>query len=138
MEKREKFLKRVKIAAKHLLDVYYPKKYHPDSENLSLSQHPSHGIKPFADRVYKTVEQHWQCDCPKRIETRVGKREARLSLVRHRRFGPKTVSRSESGRGRAPSVKFELLFPLCEHSSYWKITTVEAKDLKYDENWPMF
>jgi hypothetical protein len=83
-EKRGKFLKRVKEANQHLSDVYYRDRSGQDAEGFNLSQHPSHGMKELANRVYDLLERHWKCHCGQRAA-----REARLSLIRHRQLAPK-------------------------------------------------
>ncbi|KAF1829667.1 hypothetical protein BDW02DRAFT_602366 [Decorospora gaudefroyi] len=125
--KRETFLKRLRMAATHLLQVYCNQEYNVDTEQYSLSHHPSRGIKPFADRVYKVLDQHWRCNCPQRGACPTGTREARLSLIRHRHFAPKTASDIEIGRRHTPA-KFEILLPVCKQSVEWKITNIEVKD----------
>lgn len=126
-DKREKFLKRVRRAAKHLLEVYYKEEADPDVESFSLSQHPSHGMKESADRVYKTLERHWRCSCSQRAARLTGPREARLNLARHRQFAPKTTTRTDSRRANVPAI-FEILLPVCKDSVEWKITNIEVKN----------
>jgi hypothetical protein len=126
-EKRGKFLKRVRRAAKHLLDVYC--KDHDDShaENFNLFQHPSHGMKEFADRVYNILELHWRCKCVQRVAKSGGTREARLSLARHRQLGPKTSAQISTRRAHLPA-KFEVLLPVCKDVAEWKVTNVEVRN----------
>ena len=126
-DKREKFLKRVRRAAKHLLEVYYKEESGPDAESFSLSQHPSQGMKESADRVYKTLERHWRCSCSQRAATLTGPREARLNLTRHRQFAPKTTARTDPRRANV-QAKFEILLPVCKNSVEWKITNIEVKN----------
>jgi hypothetical protein len=58
-DKREKFLKRIQVAAKHLLEVYCREEANGEVDSLSLSQHPSHGAKESADKLYKSLQRHW-------------------------------------------------------------------------------
>ncbi len=109
LECRRKFLNRVKRGAKHLLVVYFSDVYKSKTENFSLSQHPSHRMKDFADRVYDTLERHWRCNCPQRAARLPGRREARLSLVRHRQLAPKIKEHTRPGTLQS-SAKFEILF----------------------------
>ncbi|KAF2689750.1 hypothetical protein K458DRAFT_413999 [Lentithecium fluviatile CBS 122367] len=125
-DKRDKFLKRVRRAAKHLLEVYC--KDHGDlgAGEFSLSQHPSHGMKGFADRVYHVLERHWRCNCAQRAARPGRAREARLSLTRHRQLAPKTPAHLSPMRGHIPA-KFEVLLPVCKEEVEWKVTNVEVK-----------
>jgi len=124
-EKRGKFLRRIRRAAKHLLDVYC--KDHDDvyAEEFNLSQHPSHGVKEFADRVYNILELHWRCKCGQRAAKTGGTREARLSLTRHRQLATKTSTQLSTRRAHLPA-KFEVLLPVCKDVAEWKVTNVEV------------
>lgn len=125
--KRKKFLDRVKGAVKHLLDVYCKEHSGLDAEDFNLSQHPSHGMKELANRVYNFLERHWRCNCAQRAARPTAAREARLSLIRHRQLAPKMPSHENTGRGHLPA-KFEVLLPVCKDSVEWKVTNVEVKN----------
>lgn len=121
--KREKFLDRVKRAAKHLiLDVYCRSSSGLDAEDFNLSQHPGHGTKQLADRAYSLLEQHWRCNCSQRA-TRT--REARLSLIKHRQLAPKLSPSANTWQG-CRRASFEVLLPTCKDSVEWKVTNVEV------------
>jgi hypothetical protein len=124
-DKREKFLKRVRVAAKHLLEVYCKDDTGPEAESLTLSQHPSHGAKESADKLYKCLQRHWRCDCPQRATKQLGAREARLSLTRYRQFAP----RVPKARALA-SLNFEIVLPVCKDKVEWKVTNVEVKSVR--------
>ncbi|KAF1941676.1 subtilisin-like protein [Clathrospora elynae] len=124
-DKRKRFLKQVRIAAKHLLNVYYKDESRHDFEGLTLSQHPSHGAKFLADKVYDTLERHWKCECPQGAARPPGSREARPSLTKHRQFIPKALG----GMTHTPA-RFEVLLPVCKDSIEWKITHVEVKSVE--------
>ena len=125
--KRKKFLDRVNGAAKHVLDVYCKERSELDAEDFNLSQHPSHGMKGLADRVYNLLERHWRCNCTQRAARLTGLREARLSLIKHRQLAPKMPSHANTGRGHLPA-KFEILLPVCKDSVEWKVINVEVKN----------
>lgn len=121
--KRQRFLRRVQRARTHLMEVYY-KDSSSEAENLSLSRHPSHGMKKFANIVYDLLEKHWRCNCPQRAAKPFGAREARLSLVRHRHLAPKVPANTAQYH---PETKFEVLLPVCQERVEWKVTNVEVK-----------
>ena len=129
--KREKFLKRIRRGAKHLMEVYCTDHSGPETEGFSLAQHPSYGMKEFADRVYDVLERHWRCSCPQRAARPSTGREARLSLIRHRQLAPK-IKNGAKGGGLQPSAKFEILLPVCKDSVEWKVTNVEIRNPAYD------
>lgn len=126
-DKRNKFLKRIRTAKNHLLEVYCKVHSGTDLEGLSLSQHPSHGMKEVADRVYNILERHWRCSCSHRAVRPTGVREARLSLIRHRELAAKTSSHISTTTAHLPA-KFEVLLPVCKDDARWKVTNVEVKN----------
>jgi hypothetical protein len=121
---RDRFLKRVKQASKHLLDVYYRDRSGLEAEEFNLSQHPSHEMKDLANRVYSLLEQQ-KCHCAQRASRLSGAREARLSLVRHRLLPPKLPSQVITVQSHLPA-KFEVLLPVCNQSVWWKVTNIEV------------
>jgi hypothetical protein len=123
-EKRAKFLKRVKECRQHLLEVYYRDLSGQEEEQFNLSQHPSHGFKESANRVYSLLESHWKCQCAQRAT-----RDARLSLIRHRQLAPQLTSQEVTAQGYIPA-KFEVLLPVCNDRVEWKVTNVEAKNTR--------
>ncbi|KAH7176810.1 peptidase S8/S53 domain-containing protein [Dactylonectria macrodidyma] len=126
-DKRSKFLVRVKRAAAHLLDVYCRDPHSGrDVEDLSLSQHPSHGMKEMAERVYGLLEQHWRCECTHKAMRSTGSRQARLSLIRYRQLAHQLTSKTIAQQARL-SVKFEILLPVCNDIVNWKVTNFEVE-----------
>jgi hypothetical protein len=123
-DKREKFLKRIQVAANHLLDVYCREEANGEVDSLSLSQHPSHGAKESADKLYKSLQRHWSCSCPPRATETSGTREARLSLTRYRQFAPRVPRRPLA------SLSFEVVLPVCNNSAEWKVTNFEVQSMK--------
>lgn len=125
--KRSKFLGPVRLAAKHLLNVYFRNCPEPDMEELKLSQHPSGGVKETTNRIYGLLHQHWQCQCVQRAAQPYGPREARISLNKHQNLALKASSPRESHQTRQ-SAKFEILLPACKDSIEWKVANVEARN----------
>ncbi|SPO04606.1 uncharacterized protein DNG_07291 [Cephalotrichum gorgonifer] len=126
-EKRGKFLRRVKDARKHLLDLYCRDDSGGDTEELELPQHPSHGIKEHANRVYRLMELNWQCSCIQGpAVSRTRRKEARLSLIRYRQLALRLSSQETRSQSRR-QTKFEVLLPACEDRTEWKVTNVEVK-----------
>lgn len=121
-EKRNKFMRRLRMATKHLLDIYCTQDAAIGIEAFSLPQHPSHGMKEIADKVYFALQQHWRCNCSQRRIKSNGAREARLSLTRHRQMGMKI----DSGGAPGPA-KFEVVLPLCKDDTDWKVTNIEVR-----------
>ena len=126
-DKRDKFLRRVRRAAKHLLDVYCKEHVGLDAESVSLSQHPSHGAKELANQIYTNLERHWRCNCPRGASRTTGLRAARLSLIRHRQLVTKKLAPAclEYSRSLA---KFEVLLPVCKDTVEWKVTNIEVRN----------
>lgn len=122
--KRAKFMKRIKVAAKHLSDVYCPEDVDGEVQGLSLSKHPSHGAKAGADKLYNSLQRHWRCNCPRRATDMIGSREARLSLTRYRQFA--TIA----AQNPLSSLSFEVILPIFRDSVEWKVTNFEVKKLK--------
>lgn len=126
-DKRAKFLVRVKRAAAHLLDVYCRDPHSgQDIEDLSLSQHPSHGMKELADKVYWLLEHHWKCECSHRGARPPGSRQARLSLIRYRQLADQIASKAIAQQAHL-SVNFEILLPVCRDIVEWKVTNFEVE-----------
>jgi hypothetical protein len=126
VSQRAKFLKRLRDAATHLLEVYFGSDEGTGVEELSLSRHPSHGMKDFADRMYKSLEQHWRCRCSNHTNSLGRRREARLNLTRHRSLASKVGQPHRLRTAQLPA-KFEVLLPICEDAAAWKITNIEVK-----------
>lgn len=124
-QERNHFLKRITEAYKHFLDVYLRDCPSLDGEEYNLPQHPSHGMKELADRVYNLFEQHWKCHCAQRSAGSPGAREARISLTRHRLLLPKLPLKEVTVQGHVPA-KFEVLLPVCKDNVEWKVTNVEV------------
>lgn len=125
---RQKFVDRVRLAGKHLLDVYCRDTSAADIEDFSLTQHPSHGIREPANRVYNLLERHWNCRCPQH-QSAVGLtwgREARLSLVRYRQVAPKVASLKQTAQSYR-AAKFEVLLPVRKEIVEWKVTNIEVE-----------
>lgn len=125
---RQKFLEPVKIAAKHMLNVYFKDSSTREGPELSLSQHPSSGRKETSNRIYTLLESHWQCNCEHSAAGTDGQREARLSLVRHHVLALKLSSACTEARKRLPNAKYEILLPVCEKQAMWKVTNVEVNN----------
>lgn len=125
---RQKFLEPVKLAAKHMLNVYFKDSSTRDEPELSLSQHPSSGMKEASNRIYALLESHWQCKCEHSAAGPGGRREARLSLVRHHVLALKLSSARTHTRRRLPNAKYEILLPVCEKQAVWKVTNVEVNN----------
>ncbi|EHK26381.1 uncharacterized protein TRIVIDRAFT_63697 [Trichoderma virens Gv29-8] len=121
---RDKFLKRIRGATEHLLDVYFRHPCGVDAEEYELSKHPSYGMKVLANRTYYLLEQHWKCDCVKWARP-CGLREARLCLILHRRLAPKVAPQGIAAHNN-PLAKFEILLPVCKDNIEWKVTNVEV------------
>ncbi|KAF3074304.1 Major intracellular serine protease [Trichoderma lentiforme] len=122
---RAKFLKRVRGAKEHLLNVYFRPPCGVDAEEFDLSRHPSYGMKDLANKTYGLLERHWKCHCVQRASAPSGLREARLSLTIHRGLAPKVVPQGSTTHHR-PQIKFEILLPLCKDDIEWKVTNVEV------------
>ncbi|KLU87728.1 hypothetical protein MAPG_06721 [Magnaporthiopsis poae ATCC 64411] len=120
--KRQKFLRRVKEARKHLHDIYcsYGAPTGLGTAYLSLSQHPSHSVRSAANEVYGLIKNHWQCTCPQQASAASQSKEVRLGLK----------SRGETAPG---SPLFELLLPICENRKEWKEIVVEVEDVRPGE-----
>lgn len=131
-DERYKFLKRIRTAAKHLLDVYCANDTGSEVGNFTLPQHPSHGMKELADKVYYALERHWRCNCSQRTVKSSGAREARLSLIRHRQMGIKKSNWMDS-KPASDLAKFEVLLPICKDDVDWKATNIEVRHNRYDE-----
>ena len=116
---RKKFLKIVKKASRHLLQLYFEPPQADDAPP-NLASHPSNGVKKLADSVNCLLGQHWKCRCHVRRPAAV--REARLSLTRHRKFLLKAATPPRSAR----EENFEVLLPVCRQSVTWKVTDVQA------------
>lgn len=116
---RDKFLKRIRRATEHLLDVYFRTPCGM-AEEFDLSRHPSYGMKEIADRTYCLLERHWKCHCVQRIKP-YGLREARLNLFR-------SASNMEHQEIAAHNTlaKFEVLLPVCKDKAEWKVTNIEV------------
>lgn len=125
---REKFLEPVKMAARHMLNVYFKDSSTHDELELSLSQQPSSGMKETSNRIYSLIQSHWQCNCEHRTTGPHGQREARLSLVRHHVLALKLSSAWTDPRRRLPKAKYEILLRMCEKQSKWKVTVVEVSN----------
>lgn len=125
---REKFLEPVKMAAKHMLNVYFKDFSTPDAPEMSLSQHPSSGMKEISNRIYGLLHQHWQCNCERGAKRLHEQREARLSLVRHHVLALKLSSSWTEAPRRRPEAKYEILLPMCEEQAMWKVTNVEVNN----------
>jgi len=111
-QERRKFLNRLADARDHLLHLYIPGR---PEDTPELHQHPSSGVKELANTLHKLLYRHWNCKCPHRW-----RREARLSLTRHRIFLLKAPSRIRS------TADFEVLLPICRENSEWKVTNVQV------------
>ncbi|KAL6399874.1 hypothetical protein AUP68_17283 [Ilyonectria robusta] len=132
-DKRAKFLVRVKRAAAHLLDVYCRDPHSgQDIEDLSLSQHPSHGMKELADKVYGLLDHHWKCECSHRGARPTGSRQARLSLIRYRQLADQIASKAIAQQAHL-SVNFEILLPVCRDIVEWKVTNFEVEKSRSKE-----
>lgn len=127
---REKFLEPVKMAAKHMLNVYFKDSSTRNEPELSLSQHPSSGMKETSNRIYGLLQSHWECNCKHSSTGPHGQREARLSLVRHHVLTLKLSSAWTDARTRLPKAKYEILLPVCEENSRWKVTNVEVNETR--------
>lgn len=124
---RDKFLEPVRLAAAHLMNVYYTDRSAQDGIEVNLSDHPSSGMKELANRVYNILERNWQCTCIQKAARPSGSREARLSLIRHHILAMKLSSAGVFSRSRVGSVKYELLLPVCKNEVEWKVTNVEVR-----------
>lgn len=124
---RDKFLEPVRLAATHLMNVYYTDRSARDGVDFNLSDHPSSGMKELANRVYNILERNWQCTCTQKAARPSGSREARLSLIRHHVLAMKQSSAVASSRNRVGSAKYELLLPVCKNEVEWKVTNVEVR-----------
>lgn len=125
---RQKFLEPVKMAAKHMLNAYFKDSSTRDEPELKLSQHPSSGTKEISNRIYTLLESHWQCSCEHSPAGPDGRREARLSLVRHHMLALKSSSACIHARRRLFKAKYEILLPVCEKQAMWKVTSVEVNN----------
>lgn len=123
---REKFLEPLKMAAKHLLNVYFKDSSTRDEPELTLSQHPSSGMKETSNRIYSLLQRHWQCNCEHSTTGTHRQKEARLSLVRHHVLALKLSSSWSEALGR--KAKYEILLPVCEEKAKWKVTNVEVNN----------
>nr|XP_036579850.1 subtilisin-like protease [Colletotrichum truncatum]KAF6787530.1 subtilisin-like protease [Colletotrichum truncatum] len=123
---REKFITPIKIAATHLSNVYCRDRSTHGNSELSLSQHPSSGMRDAANRIYSMLERHWQCNCHQRATRPERAREARLSLIRHHILALKLSSGRTSSRGLLQKAKYEVLLPVCKEQVEWKVTNVEV------------
>lgn len=128
-KERRKFISRVRVAAKHLLGVYYPNPSAVEGDEFNLSRHPSGGTKELANRLYGLLERHWNCRCPQQhfgARLTAG-REARLSLIRYRQLAPKVIATGQ-GAQRCHPAKFEILLPVTKDAVEWKVTNIEVKE----------
>ncbi|KAH8698202.1 hypothetical protein GQ44DRAFT_832238 [Phaeosphaeriaceae sp. PMI808] len=125
-DKRNKFIKRIRRAAKHLLEVYCRGNTEIEAESFNLPQHPSHGMKDFANTAYNVLERHWRCKCSHWRTRSLVTREARLSLIRHRQMGPKLPTEVGPKSTYFPA-RFEILLPLCKDDVDWKVANIEVK-----------
>ncbi|KAM0455083.1 hypothetical protein ACHAPV_007972 [Trichoderma viride] len=120
---RDKFLKRIRRATEHLLDVYFRTPCGM-AEEFDLSRHPSYGMKEIADRTYGLLERHWKCQCVQRAKP-YGLREARLNLFAHHRSASNMVQQGITAHNHT-LAKFEVLLPICKDNVEWKVTNVEV------------
>jgi len=126
---REKFLKIIKTASRHLLQLY-SEPPQADDAPPNLASHPSSGVKKLANDVYGLLGKHWKCGCYRLPPA--GTREARLSLTRHRQFqlkaaAPRPAWAQESrSRDMSANAKFEVLLPTCKDCVVWKVTDVHV------------
>ncbi|KAL7919842.1 hypothetical protein ACQKWADRAFT_300209 [Trichoderma austrokoningii] len=121
---RDKFLKRIRRATEHLLDVYFRAPCGMGAEEFDLSRHPSYGMKEMANRTYGLLERHWKCHCVQRVKPN-GLREARLNLFTQRRSAPKVTQQGITSHNHT-LAKFEVLLPVCNDKVEWKVTNVEV------------
>ncbi|KAL5092194.1 hypothetical protein Trisim1_002079 [Trichoderma cf. simile WF8] len=122
---RDKFLKRVRGATEHFLNVYFRAPSGVEAEEFDLSKHPSYGMKDLANKTYGLLERHWKCHCVQRASTPSRLREARLGLIIDRGLAPKVVPQGITAHHYA-QIKFEILLPLCKNDIEWKVTNVEV------------
>jgi hypothetical protein len=128
-DKREKFLKRIKVACIVLKDAYFPANRMVDAEHLDLTRHPCYRLKSHADRVYEAFEQHWRCDEFHQKPKSTGTREIRLGLVRHRRLKAPSVGSCKPNTSQAP-IRFEVLLPFCEEKDSWQTADVKVESVR--------
>ncbi|UKZ73154.1 hypothetical protein TrVFT333_000795 [Trichoderma virens FT-333] len=121
---RTKFIKRIRGATEHLLGVYFRHPCGVGAEEFELSTHPSYGMKDLANRTYGLLERHWKCHCVQQSRP-FGLREARLSLIMHRRLAPKVTPQGITANNYPPA-RFEILLPVCRDNVEWKVTNVEV------------
>lgn len=121
---RDKFLKRIRRATEHLLDVYFRAPCGVGAEEFDLSRHPSYGMKEIANRTYGLLERHWKCHCVQRVRP-YGLREARLNLFAHRRSASEVAQQGITAHNHS-LAKFEVLLPVCKDNVEWKVTNVEV------------
>ncbi|KAL8363271.1 hypothetical protein RB601_009172 [Gaeumannomyces tritici] len=123
-DKRDKFLRIVRKASRHLLKLYFDEP-HAGHAPLDLARHPSNGVKKLADSVHGLLCQHCNCGC--RWRRPPNAREARLSLTRHRQFLLKATAAEQLGLvPKDIDAKFEILLPVCGDHCTWKVTDVRA------------
>lgn len=125
---RAKFLKRLTRAKDHLLNVYFQLPLGVDAEELDLSRHPSCGMRSLANKTYGLLERHWKCHCIQQASRSSGLREARLSLIIHRRLASEVAAQGITAYS-CPQAKFEILLPVCQDNAEWKVTNVEVVKL---------
>jgi hypothetical protein len=135
--KRMKFLKCLNKAHMHLLDVYNSEERFTrliDSDEMhdyresTLSQHPSHGMRQLAESVHRALKQHWSCHCSHGMKPSIRAREARLSLIRHRKL---VLKIKESQNQELSPASFEVLLPICTPEAPWKVSNVEVQTHRY-------
>ncbi|KAF4870778.1 Subtilisin DY [Colletotrichum siamense] len=119
---RDKFLEPVKLAATHMLNVYCRDRSAQETAELTLSQHPSSGLKEISNKIYRILERNWQCNCNTARPSEP--REARLSLIRHHILGLKLTSNSAEAQKQLHKANYEILLPTCKNRMEWKVTNV--------------
>ncbi|KAK2759746.1 subtilisin-like protease [Colletotrichum kahawae] len=101
-----------------------------ETAELSLSQHPSSGLKEISNKIYRILERNWQCNCNTARQSEP--REARLSLIRHHILGLKLTSNSVEAQIQRHKANYEVLLPVCKNRMEWKVTNVAVSKDGYD------
>ncbi|KKP05304.1 subtilase [Trichoderma harzianum] len=114
-------------------ECIFPPPLGVDADELDLSKHPSCGMRSLANKTYGLLERHWKCHCIQQASRLSGLREARLSLIIHRRLASEVAEQGITAYS-CPQAKFEILLPVCQDNAEWKVTNVEVVKLWPDES----
>ena len=121
--RRKRFLEQVKNASHHLREIYFSQQA---SEHLKCSSDSGRGLKHLANKAYRLLEQHWNCQCPRRKAEPSMSRKAMLGLTSHQQLDSKS-SLSDILKQSHIGATFEILLPTCEGCIEWKVTNIDVQ-----------